>query len=90
MAVFQVSSRSVQVPWLSRRLYTYFMCFSFSLIPGNILGDKRQPSCYPVVMVPSALTRMDMPGRGVWAGPCTTLKLCAGSKMALCAGQTSC
>src|SRR5258708_919455 len=45
---------------------------------------------YPVVIVPSALTRMDTPGRGVWAGPCTTLKLLAGSKMALCAGQTSC
>ena len=52
--------------------------------------QPRSFNCYPVVIVPSALTRMDTPGRGVWAGPCTTLKLLAGSKMALCAGQTSC
>ena len=56
--------------------------------------DERDVvAVYPVVIVPSALTRIVTPGNGLRPdGPCpgTWLKPLAGSKTALCAGQTIC
>ncbi len=50
----------------------------------------RLLTSYPVVIVPSALTRMETVGNGPLPGPEVWAKPLAGSKMAPCAGQTIC
>ena len=50
----------------------------------------RLLTTYPVVIVPSALTRMETVGNGPLPGPEVWAKPLAGSKMAPCAGQTIC
>ncbi len=56
---------------------------------GTVWPCTAVDSPHFTVIVPSALTLIETPGSGLFAGPCVTLKPLLGSKVAPCAGQTS-
>lgn len=53
------------------------------------IETRTRDTIYPVVMVPSALTRIETPANGPFPGPWMRLNPLAGSKTAPWAGQTS-